>query len=155
MMPEPLEDAIFAVEHARADLEEAILRISSLDQADHDALRSEAERFLLGLCTTVLIADGRVSEREIRFLSRLFPKAAADGDVRDINSCAHGWSATAARIPRFFEVAAEHCPEDARLMLRMIQIVGNNATIVDSVLHVSEHEVVRDCIARMESILPC
>jgi len=155
MKYDPSEGAAFAVRSAYLDLLDAISRSASgQNEDDVQTLHSEAEKFIVAMLASVILEDGHIRQEEAEFLCELLNiHDVPGGAIRYVNEYACRWPSLSTSTPKFLSVAINHDHEAAGEMLRMIQIIGNNASVSDAQFAICEHAVVRDCIARLEAAL--
>ena len=126
--------AAFAVRDAYLDLLELIsVSASAQNHTDIKTLQLEAERFVVAMIASVILADGEINQEEAEFLCDLLNiRDVSISPVRYVNEYACRWPVISKPLPEFFALAVKHDRSAAHDMLRMIQIIGNNASVCDS-----------------------
>ena len=148
----PSTGAAFAVRDAYLDLLDLIFQ-SATGQSDTnvEALRAEAQEFVMAMIASVVLADGKIKQEEAEFLCKLLNiKQTPVTAVRYVNEYACKWSVISKAIPKFLALAVKHDQKIARDMLGMIQIIGNNASVCDMQVKAPEKRFVRHCVETLE-----
>jgi hypothetical protein len=153
MNPDPGTDAAFAVRSAYLDLLDAITESAShTPGADTAALHAEAEAFIVAMLASITLADGHIRQHEAEFLCDLLNiRDMPGGPVRYVNEYACRWPVLSTATPRFLTLAIEHDPENAREILRMLQLIGNNASVADAHHAPGEQALIKATLTRLES----
>lgn len=110
-------------------------------------LQREAHDTLLALVAHLLTADGQYDKKEQVFFNALVDVGLKPNrELAILREETERWRTIENKIPEFFRTAVafdlKHGEETARGIMREIQLIGNNTSVSDDEMAVSESEVV-------------
>jgi hypothetical protein len=145
------EQTVFAITTAVSELLESVESLS-LETNANATLRINAEQTILGFIAAVIVADRRFSHSEEELLSTLlsFSEKHAGSQARYLTGYAAKWHESRKVVPLFLRCARRHDQESGTdmvgLILRELQLIGNNVSICSQGRSKQAERLVREYI---------
>jgi hypothetical protein len=153
------EDTVWAVREAYLNLLELVDSVASTQGGEErEMLRAEAQKTVLMLTASIILADGRYDADEEAFIRHFVNLSDKPGaELSYLNEYATMWRSASMDVPGFFQAAAR-CDANsntdiANAMLREIQFIGNNVSIAPKKSQAKGQKFVVDYVAFLENFI--
>jgi len=153
------ENTVWAVREAYLNLLELVDSVALAQGGEElEILRTEAQKTVLMLTASIILADGRYDADEEAFIRHFVNLSDKPGaELSYLNEYATMWKSASMEVPGFFQAAARcdaySSTDIANSMLREIQLIGNNVSIAPKKPQTKGQKFVADYVAFLENFI--